>query len=41
MPLLQSRTDETLLYNAGRARLYYLWEISGKIDHGLLRIRDF
>lgn len=35
-----SGTDETLIYRNGRAALYYVWEISGKIDHCLLRIRD-
>ena len=35
-----SRTDETLIYNNGRTALYYVWEISGRIDHCLLRVRD-
>jgi hypothetical protein len=35
-----SGTDETLIYRNGRAALYYVWEISGKINHCLLRIRD-
>jgi hypothetical protein len=35
-----SRTDETLIYSNGAAALYYVWEISGQIDHCLLRIRD-
>jgi hypothetical protein len=35
-----SRTDETLLYSNGYAALYYVWEISGRIDHCLLRVRD-
>ena len=35
-----SRTDETLLYSNGRARLYYVSEISGKPNHCLLRVRD-
>lgn len=33
-------TDETLIYSNGRARLYYVWEISGKLNHCLLRVRD-
>lgn len=35
-----SRVDETLIYQNGRARLYYVWEISGKLDSCLLRVRD-
>ena len=35
-----SRTDETLIYSNGRARLYYVWEISGKLSHCLLRVRE-
>jgi hypothetical protein len=35
-----SRTDETLIYQNGRARLYYVWEISGKLNCCLLRVRD-
>ena len=35
-----SRTDETLLYSNERARLYYVWEISGELNHCLLRVRD-
>jgi hypothetical protein len=35
-----SRTDEKLIYSNGRATLYYVWEISGRIDHCLLRVRD-
>jgi hypothetical protein len=35
-----SRTDETLIYEYGRARLYYVWEISGKLNYCLLRVRD-
>jgi hypothetical protein len=34
-----SRTDETLIYQNGRARLYYVWEISGKLNCCLLRVR--
>ena len=35
-----SGTDETLLYDNDRARLYYVWEPSGKLNHCLLRVRD-
>ncbi|MDP9098352.1 MAG: hypothetical protein M3N48_05070, partial [Verrucomicrobiota bacterium] len=35
-----SGTDETLIYSNGRASLYYVWEISGRINHCLLRVRD-
>ncbi|MEO7723786.1 MAG: hypothetical protein ABIU29_03725 [Chthoniobacterales bacterium] len=35
-----SRTDEAFVYNNGRASLYYVWEISGKINHCLLRVRE-
>lgn len=35
-----SGTDETLLYSNGRARLYYVWEISGRLDSCLLRVRE-
>jgi hypothetical protein len=35
-----SQTDETLIYSNGRASLYYVWEISGRINHCLLRVRD-
>lgn len=35
-----SRTDETLIYSNGRASLYYVWEISGTLNHCLLRVRD-
>jgi hypothetical protein len=35
-----SGTDETLIYGAGRARLYYVWEPSGKVNHCLLRVRE-
>jgi hypothetical protein len=38
--ITQSQTDETLIYNAGRARLYYVWEISGKVNHCRLRVRE-
>ncbi|HWM25703.1 MAG TPA: hypothetical protein VNP98_12845 [Chthoniobacterales bacterium] len=35
-----SRTDETLIYQNGNASLYYVWEISGKLNHCLLRVRE-
>jgi hypothetical protein len=35
-----SRTDETLLYQSGGASLYYVWEISGELNHCLLRVRE-
>ena len=35
-----SGTDETLIYNNSRARLYYVWEISGRLNHCRLRVRD-
>jgi hypothetical protein len=35
-----SGTDETLLYSNGRARLYYVWEISGRLNSCLLRVRE-
>jgi hypothetical protein len=35
-----SRTDETLLYQSGRASLYYVWEISGELNHCVLRVRE-
>ncbi len=34
-----SGTDETLVYTNGKTRLYYVWEISGKLNHCILRIR--
>ncbi|MBA2432530.1 MAG: hypothetical protein H0V56_10515 [Chthoniobacterales bacterium] len=34
-----SRTDETLIYRTGNAELYYVWEISGKLNHCRLRVR--
>jgi hypothetical protein len=36
----QSRTDETFLYGTGRANLYYVWELSGKVNHCRLRVRE-
>jgi hypothetical protein len=38
--MTHSRTDETLIYGNGRSSLYYVWQISGKLDHCLLRVRD-
>jgi len=38
--ITHSGTDETLIYSNGRAALYYVWEISGKLNHCLLRVRD-
>jgi hypothetical protein len=38
--ITHSGTDETLIYSNGRASLYYVWEISGRINHCLLRVRD-
>jgi cytoskeletal protein RodZ len=38
--ITHSGTDETLIYSNGRAALYYVWEISGRINHCLLRVRD-
>jgi hypothetical protein len=35
-----SRTDETLIYSNGRSKLYYVWEISGTLNHCLLRVRE-
>jgi hypothetical protein len=35
-----SGTDETFIYGNGRGTLYYVWEISGRLDHCLLRVRD-
>lgn len=35
-----SRTDETLIYISGGARLYYVWEISGQLNHCRLRVRE-
>jgi hypothetical protein len=38
--ITQSGTDETLIYHTGRARLYYVWEISGTLNHCRLRVRE-
>lgn len=35
-----TRTDETLIYTTGRVSLYYVWEISGKLNHCLVRVRE-
>ena len=35
-----SGTDETPIYGNGRANLYYVWEISGRLNNCLLRVRD-
>lgn len=38
--ITHSRTDETPIYDTGRARLYYVWELSGKLNHCRLRVRE-
>jgi hypothetical protein len=38
--ITQSGTDETLIYSTGHARLYYVWEISGTLNHCRLRVRE-
>ena len=35
-----SGTDETLIYTNGNGSLYYVWEISGRLNHCLLRVRN-
>ena len=35
-----SRTDETLIYSNGVGSLFYVWEISGRLNNCLLRVRD-
>jgi hypothetical protein len=35
-----SGTDETFIYDSGRARLYYVWDPSGKLNACLLRVRE-
>jgi hypothetical protein len=35
-----SRTDETLIHGSGPARLYYVWEITGELNHCRLRVRE-
>lgn len=34
-----SGTDETFIYGSGGASLYYVWELSGKLNHCRLRVR--
>lgn len=36
----RSQTDETLIYSNGSGSLYYVWEISGRLNNCLLRVRD-
>ncbi len=38
--ITHSGTDETFVYNNGRANLYFVWEISGELNHCLLRVRE-
>jgi hypothetical protein len=38
--ITHSGTEETLIYDSGKARLYYVWELSGKLNHCRLRIRE-
>jgi hypothetical protein len=38
--ITHSRTDEVPIYRNGRATLYYVWEISGRINDCLLRVRE-
>jgi hypothetical protein len=38
--ITQSGADETLIYSTGHARLYYVWEISGTLNHCRLRVRE-
>jgi hypothetical protein len=38
--ITHSRTDEVPIYSNGRATLYYVWEISGRLNHCMLRVRD-
>lgn len=38
--ITQSGTDETLIFTNGRAALYYVWELSGKLNHCRLRVRE-
>ncbi len=35
-----SGTDETLIYTSGRSRVYYVWELSGELNHCLLRVHE-
>ena len=38
--MTHSRTDETLIYSDGHSSLYYVWQISGELNHCLLRVRE-
>ena len=38
--ITHSGTDETLIYSSGGAQLYYVWELSGKLNHCRLRVRE-
>lgn len=38
--ITHSGTDETLIYDSGSAYLYYVWELSGKLDSCRLRVRE-
>jgi hypothetical protein len=38
--ITNSGSDETPLYGSGGAHLYYVWEISGKLNHCRLRVRE-
>ncbi len=33
-------TDETNVYGAGNAQLFYVWEPSGKLNHCRMRVRQ-
>lgn len=35
-----TRTDETLIYQNGKAKLYFVWEISGTLNSCILRVRE-
>ncbi|MEO5719196.1 MAG: hypothetical protein ABIR29_11585, partial [Chthoniobacterales bacterium] len=35
-----SGTDETPVYRSVGASLYYVWEVSGQLNHCLLRMRE-
>lgn len=38
--ITHSGNDETFVYSNGRADLFYVWEISGRINYCLLRVRE-
>ncbi len=38
--MTHSGTDELPIYRNDRATLYYVWELSGKLNHCLLRVRE-